>query len=161
MIHSLVILINPLFLNLVSAESCIFLSCTVWCLAVVMLHPVWCWLMGYCIWLLPVCHCVELSFGSMLLIGALPCWSSSAPALLATCTCHPVYSRCPSHKMIWGAVLGPTSSGTTLSVYSSLHWELIWSQIQWLFTSDVTNTFSLRIFFLCYVQDITPKAIMP
>lgn len=65
------------------------------------------------------------------------------------------------YKEIWGAELSPKSSGTTLSVYSSLHWELSLSQIQHFFTSDETNTLSLQNFCLCYVQDTSPKAIMP
>lgn len=66
------------------------------------------------------------------------------------------------YKKIREATLTPNSSGTTLSVWErlSLIWELIWSQIQWPFASDVNNTFSLKIS-LCYVQDISPKDIMP
>lgn len=41
MTHSLLILISVWFLNLRSVDSWFFLSCTVWDLAMVMLHTVW------------------------------------------------------------------------------------------------------------------------
>lgn len=50
----------------------------------------WCWLIGSSVQLQPFCYCTTLALWSMQLI---PSWPSSAPALLATYTCHPMCGK--------------------------------------------------------------------
>lgn len=148
---------------LTAASSCLVLSGTLqWWRFIQSAAGWWDTAFGCClsvsVWQCPLDPCCWLQ----LCHAALPCWSSSVRALLVTCTCHPVYSRDALwYKERGGAVLSLNSSGTTLWVHSSLDWELISSQIQQPFTSDVTNTLSLKIFCLCYMWNTPPKAIMP